>query len=87
MPGSIGNSITGIIGAGLMIAGVIATGGLGLGLIAAGLAVQTAGSLLFQQKPPDPARDQAERKQILRSASASEVVIMGKTVCSGLLFC
>ncbi|HGJ5854322.1 DUF1983 domain-containing protein [Arsenophonus nasoniae] len=86
MPGSVGNSITGIIGAGLMIAGVIATGGLGLGLIAAGLAVQTAGSLLFQQKPPDPARDQAERKQILRSASASEVVIMGKTVCSGLLF-
>ncbi|HGJ5854796.1 DUF1983 domain-containing protein [Arsenophonus nasoniae] len=81
-----GKTVTSVIGAGLMVAGVLATGGLGLALIAAGMAVQTAGSLLFQQKPPDGYRDQAERKQILRSSTASETVIVGKTVCSGLLF-
>ncbi|WP_238149159.1 hypothetical protein [Arsenophonus endosymbiont of Aleurodicus floccissimus] len=71
----------------MMIAGVVATGGLGLVLMAAGLAVQTAGSLLFQDKRPSGGyRDQAERKQILRSSTASETVIVGKTICSGLLF-
>ncbi|HGJ5855640.1 DUF1983 domain-containing protein [Arsenophonus nasoniae] len=82
-----GKTVTSIIGAGLMIAGTIATGGLGLALIAAGLAVQTAGSLLFQDKMPSGGyRDQAERKQMLRSSVASETVIVGKTICSGLLF-
>lgn len=82
-----GKTVTSIIGAGLMVAGVLATGGLGLALMAAGLAVQTAGSLLFQDKMPSGGyRDQAERKQILRSSTASETVIVGKTVCSGLLF-
>ncbi|MDR5611513.1 MAG: DUF1983 domain-containing protein [Arsenophonus sp.] len=82
-----GKTVTSIIGAGLMVAGVLATGGLGLALMAAGLAVQTAGSLLFQDKMPSGGyRDQAERKQILRSSTASETVVVGKTVCSGLLF-
>ncbi|WP_238149118.1 hypothetical protein [Arsenophonus endosymbiont of Aleurodicus floccissimus] len=55
--------------------------------MAAGLAVQTAGSLLFQDKMPSGGyREQAERKQILRSSTASETVIVGKRVCSGLLF-
>ncbi|MFS1539322.1 MAG: DUF1983 domain-containing protein [Candidatus Phlomobacter fragariae] len=81
-----GKTATNIASVALMITGTVLTGGWGLALIAAGLAVQAAGSLLFQEKPLDGYRDQAERKQILRSSVASEVVIVGKTVCSGLLF-
>lgn len=82
-----GKTVTSIVGAGLVIAGTIATGGLGLALIAAGLAVQTAGSLLFQDKMPSGVyREQAERKQMMRSSIASDTVIVGKTICSGLLF-
>ncbi|WGL97225.1 DUF1983 domain-containing protein [Arsenophonus sp. aPb] len=82
-----GKTVTSIVGAGLVIAGTIATGGLGLALIAAGLAVQTAGSLLFQDKMPSGGyREQAERKQMMRSSIASDTVIVGKTICSGLLF-
>ncbi|EKT55505.1 phage tail tip fiber protein [Providencia sneebia] len=82
-----GKTVTNIVSAGLMVAGVIVTGGLGTALIAAGIAVQAAGSMIFKDKLPSMNyRDQSERKQILRSAVAPETIIVGKTVCSGLLF-
>lgn len=81
-----GKTVTNIVSAGLMVAGVIATGGLGTALIVAGIAVQAAGSMLFKDKLPSGYRDQSERKQMLRSAVAPETIIVGKTVCSGLLF-
>ncbi|MEX9779805.1 DUF1983 domain-containing protein [Providencia manganoxydans] len=81
-----GKTVTNIVSAGLMVAGVIVTGGLGTALIAAGIAVQAAGSMIFKDKMPSGYRDQSERKQILRSAVAPETIIVGKTVCSGLLF-
>ncbi|MFY3772142.1 Chromosome partition protein Smc [Providencia manganoxydans] len=81
-----GKTVTNIVSAGLMVAGVIVSGGLGGALIAAGLAVQTAGSMIFKDKMPSGYRDQSERKQMLRSAVAPETIIVGKTVCSGLLF-
>ncbi|WP_265524331.1 phage tail tip protein J-related protein [Providencia rustigianii] len=82
-----GKTVTNIVSAGLMIAGVIATGGLGTALIVAGIAVQAAGTFIFQDKVPSMNyRDQSERKQMLRSAVAPETIIVGKTVCSGLLF-
>lgn len=81
-----GKTVTNIVSAGLMVAGVIVTGGLGTALIAAGIAVQAAGSMIFKDKMPSGYRDQSERKQMLRSASAPETIIVGKTVCSGLLF-
>ncbi|HHR6501812.1 TPA: phage tail tip protein J-related protein [Providencia alcalifaciens] len=82
-----GKTVTNIVSAGLMIAGVIATGGLGTALIVAGIAVQAAGTMIFKDKMPSMSyRDQSERKQMLRSAVASETIIVGKTVCSGLLF-
>ncbi|QQZ23515.1 phage tail tip protein J-related protein [Proteus mirabilis] len=70
-----------------MIAGVIATGGLGTALIVAGIAVQAASAFIFKDKVPGSGyRDQSERKQMLRSASAPETVVVGKTMMSGLLF-
>lgn len=82
-----GKTVTNIVSAGLMVAGVIATGGLGTALIVAGIAVQAAGTFIFQDKiPAMQYRDQSERKQMLRSAVAPETIIVGKTVCSGLLF-
>ncbi|WP_272682205.1 phage tail tip protein J-related protein [Providencia sp. PROV120] len=81
-----GKVVSSVVSTGLMIAGVIITGGLGTALIAAGIAVQAASSMLFKDKLPSGYRDQSERKQILRSAVAPETIVVGKTVCSGLLF-
>ncbi|MBG5893239.1 phage tail tip fiber protein [Providencia rettgeri] len=82
-----GKTVTNIVSAGLMVAGVIVTGGLGTALIAAGIAVQAAGTMIFKDKMPSMGyRDQSERKQMLRSSTAPETIIVGKTVCSGLLF-
>ncbi|RFT10722.1 DUF1983 domain-containing protein [Providencia rettgeri] len=82
-----GKVVSNIVSAGLMIAGVMATGGLGTALIVAGIAVQAASTFIFQEKMPSMRyRDQSERKQMLRSAVAPETVVVGKTVCSGLLF-
>ncbi|HID8296212.1 TPA: phage tail protein, partial [Proteus mirabilis] len=88
--GGSGGLISKVVGAGLMIAGVF-TGGvtsaMGMALMAAGVAVQVAGSLIFKPKLPSmDYRDTGERKQMLRSSSAPETVIVGKTVISGLLF-
>ncbi|WP_163759858.1 phage tail tip fiber protein [Proteus mirabilis] len=82
-----GKTVTSVVSAGLMIAGVIATGGLGTALIVAGIAVQAASVFIFKDKVPGSGyRDQSERKQMLRSASAPETVVVGKTMMSGLLF-
>ncbi|MBI6406259.1 phage tail tip protein J-related protein [Proteus sp. PR00208] len=82
-----GKTVTSVVSAGLMIAGVIATGGLGAALIVAGIAVQAASAFIFKDKVPGSGyRDQSERKQMLRSASAPETVVVGKTMMSGLLF-
>ncbi|HGM9946307.1 TPA: DUF1983 domain-containing protein [Providencia rettgeri] len=82
-----GKVVSNIVSAGLMIAGVMATGGLGTALIVAGIAVQAASTFIFQEKMPSMRyRDQSERKQMLRTAVAPETVVVGKTVCSGLLF-
>ncbi|WP_260282271.1 phage tail tip protein J-related protein, partial [Proteus terrae] len=82
-----GKTVTSVVSAGLMIAGVIATGGLGTALIVAGIAVQAASAFIFKDKVPSSGyRDQSERKQMLRSASAPETVVVGKTMMSGLLF-
>ena len=88
--GGSGGLISKVVGAGLMIAGFF-TGGvtsaMGMALMAAGVAVQVAGSLIFKPKLPSMNyRDTGERKQMLRSSSAPETVIVGKTVISGLLF-
>ncbi len=88
--GGSGGLISKVVGAGLMIAGLF-TGGvtsaMGMALMAAGVAVQVAGSLIFKPKLPSMNyRDIGERKQMLRSSSAPETVIVGKTVISGLLF-
>ncbi len=88
--GGSGGLITKVVGAGLMVAGLF-TGGtttaLGIALMSAGVAVQVAGSLIFKPKIPSMNyRDTSERKQMLRSPSASETVIIGKTIASGLLF-
>ncbi|QKJ48916.1 DUF1983 domain-containing protein [Proteus vulgaris] len=88
--GGSGGLITKVVGAGLMIAGLFnggITAPLGIALMSAGIAVQVAGSLIFKPKIPSmDYRDTSERKQMLRSPSASETVIVGKTVASGLLF-
>lgn len=88
--GGNGGLITKVVGAGLMIAGLFnggITAPLGIALMSAGIAVQVAGSLIFKPKIPSmDYRDTSERKQMLRSPSASETVIVGKTVASGLLF-
>ncbi|MDS0822331.1 phage tail tip fiber protein [Proteus mirabilis] len=82
-----GKTVTSVVSAGLMIAGIIATGGLGTALIVAGIAVQAASAFIFKDKVPGSGyRDQSERKQMLRSASAPETVVVGKTMMSGLLF-
>ncbi|HCQ7980828.1 TPA: DUF1983 domain-containing protein [Proteus mirabilis] len=82
-----GKTVTSVVSAGLMIAGVIATGGLGTALIVAGIAVQATSAFIFKDKVPGSGyRDQSERKQMLRSASAPETVVVGKTMMSGLLF-
>ncbi|WP_066752844.1 phage tail tip protein J-related protein, partial [Proteus myxofaciens] len=82
-----GKTVTSVVSAGLMIAGVIATGGLGTALIVAGIAVQAASAFIFKDKIPGSGyRDQSERKQMLRSSSAPETVVIGKTMMSGLLF-
>ncbi|HCT9185037.1 TPA: phage tail protein, partial [Proteus mirabilis] len=88
--GGSGGLISKVVGAGLMIAGLF-TGGvtsaMSMALMAAGVAVQVAGSLIFKPKLPSMNyRDTSERKQMLRSSSAPETVIVGKTVISGLLF-
>ncbi|EMP2041426.1 phage tail tip protein J-related protein [Proteus mirabilis] len=88
--GGSGGLISKVLGAGLMIAGLFnggVTAGIGIALMSAGVAVQMAGSLIFKPKLPSMNyRDTGERKQMLRSSSAPETVIVGKTVISGLLF-
>ncbi len=88
--GGSGGLITKVVGAGLMVAGLFTVGtttALGIALMSAGVAVQVAGSLIFKPKIPSmDYRDTSERKQMLRSPSASETVIIGKTIASGLLF-
>ncbi|WP_239456654.1 phage tail tip protein J-related protein, partial [Proteus mirabilis] len=88
--GGSGGLISKVVGAGLMIAGLFnggVTAGIGIALMSAGVAVQMAGSLIFKPKLPSMNyRDTGERKQMLRSSSAPETVIVGKTVVSGLLF-
>lgn len=88
--GGSGGLISKVVGAGLMIAGLFTgsvTSAMGMALMAAGVAVQVAGSLIFKPKLPSMNyRDTGERKQMLRSSSAPETVIVGKTVISGLLF-
>ncbi|EMF8486650.1 phage tail tip fiber protein [Proteus mirabilis] len=88
--GGSGGLITKVVGAGLMVAGLFTEGtttALGIALMSAGVAVQVAGSLIFKPKIPSmDYRDTSERKQMLRSPSASETVIIGKTIASGLLF-
>ncbi|EPM4763759.1 TPA: DUF1983 domain-containing protein [Proteus mirabilis] len=88
--GGSGGLISKVLGAGLMIAGLFnggVTAGIGIALMSAGVAVQMAGSLIFKPKLPSMNyRDTGERKQMLRSSSAPETVIVGKTVVSGLLF-
>ncbi|MBI6504237.1 DUF1983 domain-containing protein [Proteus mirabilis] len=88
--GGSGGLISKVVGAGLMIAGLFnggVTTGIGIALMSAGVAVQVAGSLIFKPKLPSMNyRDTGERKQMLRSSSAPETVIVGKTVVSGLLF-
>ncbi|HCZ8870456.1 TPA: DUF1983 domain-containing protein [Proteus mirabilis] len=88
--GGSGGLISKVLGAGLMIAGLFnggVTAGIGIALMSAGVAVQMAGSLIFKPKLPSMNyRDTGERKQMLRSSSAPETVIIGKIVISGLLF-
>lgn len=82
-----GKVVSSLVSTGLMIAGAIAGGPVGWALIAAGMATQVASSMIFKDKMPSMNyRDQSERKQMLRSAVASETIIVGKTICSGLLF-
>ncbi|MBN6350439.1 DUF1983 domain-containing protein [Providencia rettgeri] len=82
-----GKVVSNIVSTGLMIAGAMMGGPAGWAMIAAGMATQFAGSRLFKDKMPSMGyRDQSERKQMLRSAVAPETIIVGKTVCSGLLF-
>ncbi|WP_272667578.1 MULTISPECIES: phage tail tip fiber protein [unclassified Providencia] len=82
-----GKVVSNIVSTGLMIAGAMMGGPAGWAMIAAGMATQFAGSRLFKDKMPSMGyRDQSERKQILRSPTAPETIIVGKTVCSGLLF-
>ncbi|EJD6498494.1 DUF1983 domain-containing protein [Providencia rettgeri] len=82
-----GKVVSNIVSTGLMIAGAMMGGPAGWAMIAAGMATQFAGSRLFKDKMPSMGyRDQSERKQMLRSPTAPETIIVGKTVCSGLLF-
>lgn len=82
-----GKVVSNIVSTGLMIAGAMMGGPAGWAMIAAGMATQFAGSRLFKDKIPSMGyRDQSERKQMLRSPTAPETIIVGKTVCSGLLF-
>ncbi|HGM9927814.1 TPA: hypothetical protein ACKREO_003867, partial [Providencia stuartii] len=81
-----GKVVSNIVSTGLMIAGAMMGGPAGWAMIAAGMATQFAGSRLFKDKMPSGYRDQSERKQMLRSPTAPETIIVGKTVCSGLLF-
>ncbi|HEM8877698.1 TPA: DUF1983 domain-containing protein [Providencia stuartii] len=81
-----GKVVSNIVSTGLMIAGAIMGGPAGWAVIAAGMATQFAGSMIFKDKVPSGYRDQSERKQMLRSSKAPETIIVGKTVCSGLLF-
>ncbi|MBI6188643.1 DUF1983 domain-containing protein [Providencia rettgeri] len=82
-----GKVVSNIVATGLMIAGAMMGGPAGWAMIAAGMATQFAGSRLFKDKIPSMGyRDQSERKQMLRSPTAPETIIVGKTVCSGLLF-
>ncbi|SPY94545.1 phage tail protein [Proteus mirabilis] len=88
--GGSGGLISKVVGAGLMIAGLF-TGGvtsaMGMALMAAGVAVQVAGSLIFKPKLPSMNyRDTSERKQMLRSSSAPETVIVGKNSDIGFAF-
>ena len=82
-----GKVVSNIVSTGLMIAGAMMGGPAGWAMIAAGMATQFAGSQIFKDKMPSMGyRDQSERKQMLRSSVAPETIIVGKTVCSGLLF-
>ncbi|EMT0876522.1 DUF1983 domain-containing protein [Providencia stuartii] len=81
-----GKVVSNIVSTGSMIAGAIMGGPAGWAVIAAGMATQFAGSMIFKDKVPSGYRDQSERKQMLRSSKAPETIIVGKTVCSGLLF-
>ncbi|MBD1229396.1 phage tail tip protein J-related protein, partial [Xenorhabdus griffiniae] len=81
-----GKTVANVVSAGLMIVGAVVTGPFGAALIAAGMAVQFAASQMYKPKLPMMGRDQSERKQMLRSSTASETVVIGHTVASGLLF-
>nr|WP_278979500.1 DUF1983 domain-containing protein [Providencia alcalifaciens] len=82
-----GKTVTNIASAALMVVGTIYGGPVGYALIAAGIATQAAGAMIYKDNMPSMNyRDQSERKQMLRSSTAPETIIVGKTVCSGLLF-
>lgn len=82
-----GKTVTSVVGAALMVVGSIYGGPIGYALVAAGMATQVAGTMIYKDKMPSMQyRDQSERKQMLRSSTAPETIIVGKTVCSGLLF-
>ncbi|WBM59266.1 DUF1983 domain-containing protein [Providencia sp. PROV188] len=82
-----GKTVANIASAALMVVGTIYGGPVGYALIAAGIATQAAGAMIYKDKMPSMNyRDQSERKQMLRSSTAPETIIVGKTVCSGLLF-
>ncbi|HEE9631312.1 TPA: DUF1983 domain-containing protein [Escherichia coli] len=73
------------LGFGAMAAGI--TTGLGIALAVASVAVGMVGSMLARPKLPSYSdyTSQQDRKQVLRSSAAADVVIYGHTVVSGLL--
>lgn len=77
--------VSAALGFGAMAAGI--TTGLGIALAVASIAVGMVGNMLAKPKIPSYSdyTSQQDRKQVLRSSSAAEVVIYGHTVVSGLL--
>ncbi|EPD0849651.1 phage tail tip protein J-related protein [Salmonella enterica subsp. enterica] len=73
------------LGFGAMAAGI--TTGLGIALAVASVAVGMVGSMIAKSKMPSYSdyTSQSDRKQVLRSSVASDVVIYGHCVVSGLL--
>ncbi|EKY6155069.1 DUF1983 domain-containing protein [Escherichia coli] len=73
------------LGFGAMAAGI--TTAMGIALAVASVAVGVVGSMLARPKLPSYSdyMSQQDRKQVLRSSAAADVVIYGHTVVSGLL--
>ncbi|EBZ0015949.1 DUF1983 domain-containing protein [Salmonella enterica subsp. enterica serovar Suberu] len=73
------------LGFGAMAAGI--TTGMGIALAVASVAVGMVGSMIAKSKMPSYSdyTSQSDRKQVLRSSVASDVVIYGHCVVSGLL--